>query len=74
VAGSFTYTVPLGAGALARPLRLLDASQLRLPWLLMLGAPAFVLGLAWPRRRLGRRARCACLALYPVFVILILVT
>lgn len=76
VVGSFTYnvTMTLGAGALARPLRLLDASQLRLPWLLMLGALAFVLGLAWPRRRLGRRAGFACLALYPVFVILVLVT
>ncbi len=76
VVGSFTYnvTMTLGAGALARPLHVIDAGQLRLPWLLMLGALALVLVLAWPRRRLNRPAGFACLALYPVFVMLVLAT
>jgi cation:H+ antiporter len=71
VVGSFTYnvTMTLGAGALARPLRVVDADLLHLPWLMMLAALALVLLLAWPSGRLDRRAGYACLALYPVFVL-----
>jgi Ca2+/Na+ antiporter len=74
VVGSFTYnvTMTLGAGALARPLRVLDASQLRLPWVLMLASLATVLVLAWPARRLGRAAGVTCLALYATFVVVVL--
>jgi hypothetical protein len=41
VVGSFAYnvTMTLGAGALARPLQVLAADQLRLPLLALLGAP-----------------------------------
>lgn len=76
VVGSFTYnvTMTLGAGALARPLQVLDANQLHGPRLLMLGALAVVLALAWPAQRLDRRAGLLCLALYPVFVIVVLAT
>ncbi len=74
VIGSFTYnvTMTLGAGALARPLRISDASSLHLPWAFMLGALAIVLGLSWPRQRLGRPAGALCLSLYPVFVLVVL--
>lgn len=70
VVGSFTYnaTMTLGAGAIARPLRVADAGLLRGPWALMLAALAVVLALAWRPQRLGRGAGIACLALYPVFV------
>jgi len=73
VVGSFTYnvTMTLGAGALARPLRVDDAAALHLPWLLML------LGLAVPlalsvRGRLDRRAGLVLLACYPAFVVAVL--
>ena len=73
VVGSFTYnvTMTLGAGALARPLRVEDAAALHLPWLLML------LGLAVPlalsvRGRLDRRAGLVLLACYPAFVVAVL--
>jgi cation:H+ antiporter len=71
VVGSFTYnvTITLGAGALAKPLRVVDAHQLHLPWLL--ASLAIVLALAWPAGRLTRPAGFACLALYPVFVLLV---
>jgi cation:H+ antiporter len=74
VIGSFTYnvTMTLGAGALARPLRIVDAGQLHVPWLLMLAALVVVIVLAWPNRRPGRRAGLLCLALYPLFVIVML--
>ena len=70
VVGSFTYnaTMTLGAGALARPLRILDANQLHLPWILMVAALATVLALARPSRKLTRTAGIICLSLYPVFV------
>jgi cation:H+ antiporter len=74
VVGSFTYnvTMTLGAGALARPLRVVDADQLRLPWVLMVAALAVVLVLAAPRARLDRPAGIACLALYAGFVVMVL--
>lgn len=45
VVGSFTYnvTMTLGAGALARPLRITDPALLRGPWIAMLGALALAL-------------------------------
>jgi cation:H+ antiporter len=75
VVGSYTYnaTMTLGAGALARPLRIVDARSLHLPWLAMLGALAVVIVLSLPTGRLGRRAGIVCLALYPVFVAVVLV-
>lgn len=75
VVGSFAYnvTVSLGAGAIARPLRITDAGQLHGPWLAMLGALALVLVVAWPHRRLERPAGWLLLALYPVLVVGVLV-
>jgi cation:H+ antiporter len=75
VIGSFTYnvTMTLGAGALARPLRVADASALHAPWLMMLAALGTVIALAWPGGQLTRPAGLACLALYPVFVAAVLI-
>lgn len=72
VVGSYTYnaTMTLGAGALARPLRIADATALHGPWIAMLAALALVLALALPARRLDRRAGAVLLAAYPVFVLL----
>jgi hypothetical protein len=61
----------LGAGALARPLRI-DAAQLHVPLLLMLAALVPVIALAWPNRHLGRRAGLLCLVLCPVFLVVAL--
>jgi cation:H+ antiporter len=76
VVGSFTYnaTMTLGAGALAKPLTVLDATALHLPWILMLGALTLVLALAWPTQRLSRTAGATCLILYPAFVLVVLMT
>jgi len=73
VVGSFAYnvTMTLGAGALARPLRIVHGSQLHVPWITMLGALALVLVLAAPARILGRRAGVVLLAAYPLAVVLI---
>lgn len=72
VMGSFAYnvTMTLGAGALARPLAILDARALRLPWLMMLGALALALVLALPRRELRRGAGILLLLAYPAFLVL----
>jgi cation:H+ antiporter len=74
VVGSFTYnvTMTLGAGALARPLRVEDAAALHLPWLLMLVALAIPLLLS-RRGQLDRRAGWLLLACYPAFVVAVLV-
>jgi cation:H+ antiporter len=76
VVGSFTYnvTMTLGAGALARPLSIVDAAQLHVPWLAMLVALAVVLVLASPSGSLGRFQGLICLGLYPVFVVVALVS
>ena len=73
VMGSFAYnaTMTLGAGALARPLRVLDAGALDLPFIAMLGAMAVALGLALPRGELRRGAGILLLALYPAFLALV---
>lgn len=68
--GSFTenVTMTLGAGALARPVRTVDARSLHVPWLLMLASLGVALLLAWPRQHLARGPGIRCLPLYPVFV------
>lgn len=73
VMGSFAYnvTMTLGAGALARPLAVLDASALHLPWAAMIGALALALGLALPGRELRRGAGILLLAAYPGFLALV---
>ena len=58
----------LGAGALARPLVIADASLLRGPLVVMLAALAAVIALGVPRVRLRRASAVALLAAYPVFV------
>jgi cation:H+ antiporter len=75
VVGSFTYnvTMTLGAGALARPLRLADATLLHGPWILMLVALVIVIVIGWRSHQLDRRAGLTCLALYPAFVAAVLV-
>lgn len=70
VIGSFTYnvTMTLGAGALARPLRIEDAELIRGPWIAMLVSLAMVLALAWRAEVIRRPGGIALCALYPVFV------
>jgi cation:H+ antiporter len=74
VVGSFTYnvTMTLGAGALARPLRVEDAALLRGPWLWMLASLAVVVAMGWRRQRIARTGGVVLLALYPVFVTAVL--
>lgn len=76
VIGSFTYnaTMTLGAGALARPLQLIDATQLRMPWLVMITSIAIVIGLAWRKGHLGRVAGTVLLALYPLAILVFLLS
>jgi cation:H+ antiporter len=73
VVGSYTYnvTMTLGAGALARPLVLIDGNRLHGPWLAMIAALVVPLALAW-RGSLRRPAGIACLALYPLFILAVL--
>jgi cation:H+ antiporter len=75
VVGSFAYnaTMTLGAGALARPLRLSDAALLRVPWVAMVGALVLVLGLGWGRGHLDRVRGAVLLAAYPVVLVLLLI-
>jgi cation:H+ antiporter len=70
VVGSFAYnvTMTLGAGALARPLSIGNASALHLPWLFMLGALALVLALSVKRGELGRAAGVVLLVAYAGFL------
>jgi cation:H+ antiporter len=74
VIGSFAYnvTMTLGAGALARPLAIMDATSLHAPWLAMLAALCVVVLLAAPTGRLGRRAGVILLSAYPLFVLAVL--
>jgi cation:H+ antiporter len=73
VVGSFAYnvTMTLGAGALARPLTILNASALHAPWIAMLAALGLVLALSWRDGALGRKSGAVLLACYPVFVALV---
>lgn len=70
VVGSFAYnaTMTLGAGALARPLVLVDPGTLHFPLVMMLGSLVLVVLLAARRRALGRVEGAILLASYPVFV------
>lgn len=74
VVGSFAYnaTMTLGAGALARPLRIVDAAALRTPWLMMIGALGLVVLLALPKGRLGRPAAVVLLLAYLLFVLVVI--
>lgn len=74
VIGSFAYnvTMSLGAAAVVRPLHLARPSLLHGPWIAMLTALAVVLGVSWPRGRLGRPAGWALMAGYPVVAWLVL--
>lgn len=75
VVGSFAYnaTMTLGAGALARPLRVIDSGQLHAPWFAMVGCLVAVLVLAWRGHVLGRRAGILLLAAYPIVVASVLI-
>ncbi len=74
VVGSFAYnvTMTLGAGALARPLVLADATMLHVPVLLMIGSLALVVLLAIRHRRLARAESVILLAAYPAYIALVL--
>jgi cation:H+ antiporter len=74
VIGSFAYnvTMTLGAGALARPLAIMDATRLHAPWLAMLAALCVVVLLAAPMGRLGRKAGIILLSAYPLYVLAVL--
>lgn len=76
VIGSFTYnvTMTLGAGALARPLRVEDADLLRGPWVAMLLSLMVVIAVGWRPKVIRRPAGVLLLALYPVFVLGVLVS
>jgi cation:H+ antiporter len=69
VVGSFAYnaTMTLGAGALARPLAIRDASSLHLPWIAMILALVAVVA-ASIGGRIGRWRGVALLLAYPAYV------
>lgn len=71
VIGSYAYnaTMTLGAGAIARPLHLIDSNLLHAPWLAMLAALSLVLLLAWRPQKLNRSRGLVLLAAYPVCLI-----
>jgi cation:H+ antiporter len=75
VIGSYAYnaTMTLGASALARPLHVSHPSQLHIPLVVMIGALAAAVTLAWPKRSLHRWAGLILLAAYPAFVIVALI-
>jgi cation:H+ antiporter len=72
VVGSFAYnaTMSLGAAALARPLRVADASRLHVPLVLMAITFGAVVVLGW-RGQLTRRGGLMLLAAYPAFVLFV---
>lgn len=74
VVGSFAYnaTMSLGAGALARPLHIRDASLLHLPFVLMVAALVAVLATG-ARGRIERSGGVFLLALYGAAAVTILV-
>lgn len=71
VIGSFTYnvTMTLGAGALAHPLRIVDAAALHPAWLVMIACLAAVL-IAGRSGAIRRPAGIALLGAYPLLVAL----
>ena len=74
VIGSFAYnaTMTLGAGALARPLRIVDAASLHVGWIAMVVALGAVL-LMSVGGTITRARGIGLLALYPLFVAGVLV-
>jgi cation:H+ antiporter len=76
VVGSFTYnaTMTLGVAALVRPLRVADATLLHPALLAMLASLGVVLVLARRRRVLARAEGWLLLALYPLFVVVALLS
>jgi cation:H+ antiporter len=70
VVGSFAYnvTMTLGAAALVRPLKIVNAAQLHVPLLIMLASLALVIGLAVPKGVLGKWAGGILLLIYPLAV------
>jgi cation:H+ antiporter len=74
VIGSFAYnaTMTLGAGALARPLRIVDAASLHVGWIAMVAALGAVLLLS-AGGTITRLRAVGLLALYPLFVVVVLV-
>jgi cation:H+ antiporter len=73
VVGSFAYnvTMTLGAGALAKPLTILNAPALHAPWIAMLAALGLALVLSWRDGALGRKSGAVLLACYPAFIALV---
>ena len=76
VVGSFAYnaTMTLGVAAVVEPLRVTDAGLLRPSLVAMLVSLVVVLVLALRRRSLGRPQGAVLLALYPVFVVVALLS
>jgi cation:H+ antiporter len=75
VVGSFTYnlTMTLGAAAIVRPLKIVDATLLHFPLLIMLVSLGLVILLASFKGYLSRNAGVVLLAAYPLCVIALLV-
>lgn len=75
VVGSFAYnvTMTLGAAAIARPLKIVDASLLHFPLIVMLGSLALVIVLASFKGYLHKTASIILLSAYPLFLIALLV-
>lgn len=76
VVGSFTYnvTMTLGAAAIVRPLKILDASLLHFPLIIMLASLGLVIVLASFKGYLHKSAGVILLAAYPLFIITLLLT
>ncbi len=76
VVGSFTYnvTMTLGASAVARPLTLLDAQLLHFPIGVMMASLMLVIVLASIKGTLGKTAGGALMVIYPVFVVILLMS
>lgn len=76
VVGSFTYnvTLTLGAAAIARPLKIVDASLLHSPLIIMLGSLGLVIILALFKGHLHKTAGGILLAAYPLFLIIVMLT
>jgi len=74
VVGSYAYnvTMTLGAAALVRPLKIVDANSLHVPLLAMLASLVLVILLAVPKGYLGKVAAGVLLMSYPVFVLIML--
>ncbi len=75
VVGSFTYnvTMTLGAAAIARPLKILDADLLHFPLLVMLASLVLVIVMASFNGSIGRVQGGFLIAAYPVFILTLLI-